>query len=156
MSLKPSRILWPTDFSQLSLEGARYARSFREAFGCELHVLHVVAPPIGPDVSLMLPAEFPLPVSDPEMITAARRSLASLVAEQFGSDSAVVCDVQMGASWSGICDYARTKQIDLIIVATHGRTGLQHVLIGSTAERIVQHAPCPVLVVKHGQTGFVR
>ncbi|TWT45787.1 Universal stress protein E [Phycisphaerae bacterium RAS1] len=154
MPLKPGRILWPTDFSELSLEGARYARGFRESFGCELHVLHVVAPPIGPDVSLMLPAEFPLPVTDPEMITACRRSLAKLAADQFGGDPSITCDVQLGASWSGICDYAKGHQIDLIIVATHGRTGLPHVLIGSTAERIVQHAPCPVLVVKHGQCGF--
>jgi nucleotide-binding universal stress UspA family protein len=67
----------------------------------------------------------------------------------------VVTDVLFGNPWSVICQYAKDAQIDLLVVSTHGRTGLRHVLIGSTAERIVQHAPCPVLVVKNPEKDFV-
>jgi len=68
---------------------------------------------------------------------------------------AVVTKAILGTSWTTICGYAERAEIDLIVVATHGRTGLRHVLIGSTAERIVQHAPCPVLVVKSPAKDFV-
>lgn len=75
----PEKILWPTDFSDLSLKAGRYARGYRDLFGAELRVIHVC---------------------------------------------------------------------HLIIVATHGATGARHILLGSTAERIVHHAPCPVLTLK--------
>jgi universal stress protein A len=155
MTLRLSRILWPADFSELSLKGARYTRALREAFGCELHVIHVVPPPLAPDVSVMLPAEVPLAISEPELLEASRRALQKLVVEQFGEGHGIKTDVFYGNPWMGICDYAKRNTIELIVVATHGRTGLGHVLIGSTAERIVQHAPCPVLTVKHPQNEFV-
>ncbi|MBP7746174.1 MAG: universal stress protein [Phycisphaerae bacterium] len=156
MVVKPKRILWPTDFSALSLHGARYARAFRESFNAELHVIHVIPPPLTADLAVTLPTEVPVTFSDQELIEACRARLASVVPEQFGSDPPVVSDIIFGNAWHGICKYAESAQIDLIIVATHGRTGLRHVLIGSTAERIVQHAPCPVLVVKNPATDFVH
>lgn len=157
MTIRPQRILWPTDFSELSLKSARYARAFRETFGSELHVIHVVPPPLAPDVSVMLPAEAPLSVAEPELLDASRRGLEQVVAQQFDpSRGRAVVDAFYGTPWIGICDYARKHLIDLIIVSTHGRTGLGHVLIGSTAERIVQHAPCPVLTVKGDAVDFVQ
>jgi nucleotide-binding universal stress UspA family protein len=155
MKLKPKKLLWPTDFSELSLKAARYACGFRDAFGAELHVIHVVPPPLTPDVSVILPAEAPIAVSDPDALDAPLRGLEKLAAQQFGDVSKVVLDTFYGNPWMGICDYAKRNAIDLIIVSTHGRTGLGHVLIGSTAERIVQHAPCPVLTVKDPQQEFV-
>lgn len=148
MTLKPSRILWPTDFSELSLCGGKYARGFVETFNAELHMIHVVPPPISPDVTVMMPAEMPVTLNDPELLTSCRQGLERLQAEHFANVDAVRLEAFYGNPWSGICEYAEKHEIDLIIVATHGRTGLRHVLIGSTAERIVQHAPCPVLVVK--------
>lgn len=155
MTLRPQRVLWPTDFSELSTKAGRYARGLREAFGCQVHVIHVVPPPLAPDVSVMIPAEVPLAVEDSGLLEAARGGLEKLVEEVFGSRTGIVTEVFCGNPWLAICDYARRQEIDLIVVATHGRTGLSHVFIGSTAERIVQHAPCPVLTVKQEQREFL-
>lgn len=155
MVVSPKQILWPTDFSTLSLHGGRYARGFADVFGARLHVIHVIAPPLAPDVSVMLPAEVPVAVSEPDLLEACRRGLDQFVAEHLGDAAALVRDVFFGNPWSGICDYARRSAIDLIVVATHGRTGLRHALIGSTAEKIVRHAPCPVLVVKSDERDFL-
>ncbi len=155
MVVEPQRILWPTDFSTLSLHGARYARGFRDAFGATLHVIHVIPPPLMPDLAGTMAPEVPVTFSDQEFIAACRSRLATLLTEQFGGPASVVTDVLFGNPWSVICQYAKDAQIDLLVVSTHGRTGLRHVLIGSTAERIVQHAPCPVLVVKNPEKDFV-
>lgn len=156
MQVNPQRILWPTDFSELSMRGGRYALGFAERFGAELHIVHVIPPPLSPDVSLVVPAEVPVSVSEPEIIEASQEALDNLVEQHFGGYGRVVTKVFFGNAWPGVCDYARDNSIDLIVVTTHGRTGLSHVLIGSTAERIVQHAPCPVLTVKHPEKDFVN
>ena len=155
MVLSPKRILWPTDFSTLSLQGARYARAFRDAFGAELHVIHVITPPLTPDLAVTLPSEVPVMFSEAELVQACRTRLAALLAEHFDDAPGVTSDVFFGNPWPVICKYATDAAIDLVVVATHGRTGLRHVLIGSTAERIVQHAPCPVLVVKSPEKDFL-
>lgn len=155
MTVEPRRILWPTDFSDLALVGARYARAFRDLFHAELHVIHVIPPPLGPDVSVALPTDVPVEYPDDELLQTCRTRLGELIAEQFPGVTGIAQDVFFGGSWSAICKYAEEQKIDLIVVATHGRTGLRHALIGSTAERIVQHAPCPVLVVKSSEKDFV-
>jgi universal stress protein A len=149
MPILIKKILWPTDFSAFSLQGGRYARGLCEAFGARLHVIHVIPPLLAPDFSLMVPADLPFPVPGPDLIEPGRRSLEKLVAEHLGGDPGITLDVFLGSPWSVICDYAQREQIDLIVIATHGRTGLEHAIIGSTAERIVRHAPCPVLTVKN-------
>ena len=148
MQVRPERILWPTDFSELSIFGGQYALGLAQFFGAELHIIHVIPPPISPDVSLVVPAEVPVTVAEPEIVEASEDALKKLVAEHFPGYDKIVTNVFFGAPWPGVCDYAKENNIDLIVVTTHGRTGLSHVLIGSTAERIVQHAPCPVLTVK--------
>ncbi len=155
MTLSPKRILWPTDFSELSLIGGRYAQAFRQAFNAELHVIHVIPPPFTPDYSVALPAEVPIAVAEPDVIEAARGALDRLIAERFARDDTIVRDAFYGNAWAAVCEYAKRAKIDLIVVTTHGRTGLRHALIGSTAERIVQHAPCPVLTVKGSEQDFV-
>jgi universal stress protein A len=155
MTVRPERILWPTDFSTLALHGARYAHGLRDAFGAALHVIHVIPPPLMPDLAGTLPPDVPVAFSDQQFMSACQTRLATLVAEQFGGLPEVVTDVLFGNPWSVICKYAGDAEIDLLVVSTHGRTGLRHVLIGSTAERIVQHAPCPVLVVKNPEKDFV-
>lgn len=155
MQCQPKRILWPTDFSDLSVAAGRYARAFAEHFKAELHVIHVVPPPLTPEISVMLPAEVPVAVPEPEIIEACEKGLQTTIEQHLPSDLFVVKKVFIGNPWSGVCDYARDNQIDLIVVATHGRTGLSHALIGSTAERIVRFAPCPVLTVKDLDHGFV-
>lgn len=155
MHLRPQRILWPTDFSELAGRGGQYALGFARQFDAELHIIHVIPPPLSPDVSLVVPAEVPVTVSEPEILEASREALNKLVREQFAAYDKIVTHVFFGNPWPGICEYAKEKSIDLIVVTTHGRTGLSHALIGSTAERIVQHAPCPVLTVKEQQQDFI-
>ncbi|QOJ14449.1 MAG: universal stress protein [Planctomycetia bacterium] len=155
MNLKPRSVLWPTDFSAFSMHGGRYAKAFCDDFGATLHILHVVPPPLNPDVALLVPSEAPISMSDPAMLDDCRASLDRLIKDHFGGSSAIRREALFGNPWSAVCEYARQQQIDLIVVSTHGRTGIAHVLIGSTAERIVQHAPCPVLTVKGGGRGFL-
>ena len=148
MSMNLHRILWPTDFSNLSLVGARHARALAEKFGAEVHVLHIIPPLLGPELPATIPPELPPLINDPNLLSSTQENLNKLVRDLFGSDVKTVIEAFFGSAWEGVCDYAREKNIDLIIVATHGRTGIAHALIGSTAEKIVQHAPCPVLTVK--------
>ena len=155
MTVNPQRILWPTDFSPLSLHGARYARGFCELFNADLHVIHVLQPPITADVSVMLPTDVPVACTDREHEEACRDSLDRVIKDNFPAIGSITQQLCVGNPWSSICDYAREHDVDLVVVTTHGRTGLPHVLLGSTAERIVQHAPCPVLVIKNPEKDFV-
>jgi len=156
IELTLQRILWPTDFSALSLRAVRYARALGARFGAQLHVIHVVPPQLSSDVSLLIPAEVPVAAAEPELISAAQAALEKLVAEHLAGCAGVVTKVLFGNPWPSICGYAKDNAIDLIIITTHGRTGLGHVLIGSTAERIVQHAPCPVLTIRRTARDFVH
>lgn len=155
MTIQPRRILWPTDFSAIARCATPYARAFCDAFGSELFVLHVVAPTAPADLAVGAPAELPVAYPEPDLLDAARRRLAATVQEEFGERYRTTGAVLLGNPWAAAAEYAREQAIDLIVLATHGRTGLPHVLLGSVAERIVQHAPCAVLVVKEGQRGFV-
>lgn len=155
MEVSPKRILWPTDFSELSLHGGRYALGLCKQFGAELHIVHIVPPPLSPDVSLVVPAEVPTAHSETELIEASQEALDQLIDGHFSGYEQLVTKVFVGNPWPSICRYAKDNDIDLIVITTHGRTGLSHVLIGSTAERIVQHAPCPVLTVKHPEKDFL-
>jgi len=141
-------ILWPTDFSTLSLEAAGFVRWLCQTCDAALHVIHVVPPPTACAVAVALPAEVPLSYSEPELLDACRRRLEEVVRAHFADLRDVTREVLHGNPWPVICEYAQQAQVDLVVVSTHGRTGLTHMVIGSTAERIVQHAPCPVLVVK--------
>jgi nucleotide-binding universal stress UspA family protein len=87
-------------------------------------------------------------VTQDQVLEAARARLRDVVAREFGDSSHAALDVRIGVPWQEICRYAETEKCDLIVMSTHGYTGIRHVLIGSTAERVVQHAPCPVLTVK--------
>lgn len=155
MRIQPRVVLWPTDFSEHALEAGRYARAVAEQFGAALHVVHVVELPITPDGTGMIPIEYPLGSYSPEFVESAKAGLARLLAEHFAGTPNLHSDVLLGNPWQGVCHYAEQKQADLLVITTHGRTGLQHLLIGSTAERIVQHSPCPVLVVKPGRRSML-
>lgn len=122
------------------------------AFEGELHLLHVLQEPV-----TMLPesalAVAPPAVNMPELMDAAEQGLERLTA----SPPARVADrtVVSGPAAEEIVRYARDAEIDLIVLGTHGRTGLAHVLLGSVAEKIVRKAPCPVLTVRPQGHGAV-
>jgi universal stress protein A len=140
-------ILAPTDFSAHSEKAMRYACGLAERVGAELHLLHILSEilPAGPDPLLM-------PVMPPEYYEEneqrARETLSRLLDPAWGSPRSVVTTVRWGSPVESIVNYADEQKIDLIVIATHGRTGLSHVLLGSVAERIVREAPCPVLTIR--------
>jgi nucleotide-binding universal stress UspA family protein len=140
-------ILAPTDFSKHAACAVRYACGLSERFGATLHLLHVLSEvvAIGPDPTLapVLPPEYYR-----ESERAASATLRTLLDPNWGCPSSVVTKVHWGSPVEAIVEYAGAQSVDLIVIATHGRTGLSHVLLGSVAERIVREAPCPVLTIR--------
>lgn len=147
--LSMSRILAPTDFSSHSEGSVRFACELAERLGAELHLLHVlsdVVVPAGPDPMLIssMPPEYYREIEDQS-----RQTLSGLCCgDDWPKPPSVVTEVRWGDPVDEINAYASELIIDLIVVATHGRTGLAHVLLGSVAERIVREAPCPVLTIR--------
>jgi nucleotide-binding universal stress UspA family protein len=145
-------ILAPTDFSQHSEHAVRYACSLAERLGATLHLIHVLSEiiPAGPD-PLLMPVMPPQSYQENEQ--RAKEALQALPKPGWGKPPAVETAVRWGSPVEAIVDYSREQAIDLIVIATHGRTGLSHVLLGSVAERIVREAPCPVLTIRHRESG---
>ncbi len=85
----------------------------------------------------------------------AMEALQKLPADGWSNGKPVIREVRVGAAFMEIIEYARFKEIDLLVIGTHGRSGLMHVLMGSVAERIVRKSPCPVLTVKPEGHQFV-
>jgi nucleotide-binding universal stress UspA family protein len=158
MKLAFNNILWPTDFSPLSLTAADPVRSLAAGdfvgglcnlFKAEVYVIHVQPPAsLASTLHPPIPAAAELGLSSEIALDPARTRLDRLVEELFENDAKVQSEVLTGVPWHQVCGFAEQHRIELIVVATHGRTGLKHVLMGSVAERILQHAPCHVLIVK--------
>ena len=148
------KILNPTDFSEFSNHALCYGCEFANRFGAELHLLHVV------DESLTLPDPFlGAPVPDAEVHDLERGGRTSIArspaAGLLDGENPAARAVQIGVPFVEIVRYARQHGIDLIVLGTHGRTGLAHALIGSTAERVIRKAPCPVLTVRPEGHDFI-
>jgi nucleotide-binding universal stress UspA family protein len=148
-TLSIQNILVPIDFSQMSVQAIESAKQLARRFGASIHLAHVhefsYAADFVPSASPIVPFSF-MPYEH-DIDQALRKELES-VAHDCGLSSAR-CHVLTGAPpFDEICRLAQTIPADLIIMPTHGRTGLKHVFLGSTAERIVQHALCPVLVTR--------
>jgi nucleotide-binding universal stress UspA family protein len=151
--IKINNILVATDFSETSDSAFDYGCALARNFGARLHVLHVV------ENSLMwtgvegVAYDFALIQEDIE--EAARKKLAAMVGPDNGQPHTTTV-VKSGASPAFvIADYAKEAEIDLIVMGTHGRGLVGHLLIGSVAERVVRIAPCPVLTLRHPEHEFV-
>ena len=137
------KILATTDFSDESRSGVRYAVALAEKLGAAVTLLHVLEPP-----SRMVEMEAVVLVREESQVVAlARAQLATLVQREARGDVAVTFSVRTGEPFHEITTAARQQMADLIVIATHGYTGFDQVLLGSTAERVVRHAPCSVLTV---------
>src|SRR5262245_48940267 len=149
------RILVPTDFSKHSQNAIRYAAAFAEKFGAELHLLHVVQ-----DLSVFVPDAINVtPLVTPpveQLLASVRTALDRLIKDQSLQRFNVRTVAVEGAPFYEIIRYSKEQDIDLIIMGTHGHTGLVHVLMGSVAEKVVRKAPCPVLTVRHPEHEFVH
>lgn len=145
------KILAPTDFSEPSRKALRYARVFAEQFGATLVVLHVIEPIVYPADFGYLPVD--APVVEAERIENIQKELERVTAE-IGHGITTKTAVRSGRPWKEITDFAAAEGADLVVVSTHGYTGLEHALLGSVAEKIVRHAHCPVLVVREHERDF--
>jgi nucleotide-binding universal stress UspA family protein len=143
--LDVQRILVPTDFSQPSTEALELAIEFARRFGAELRLFHSREMPAYVFPDAVMPAS---PVMFQELERTARVELARLEDQVRAQGVVVSSEAAMGMHDQEICRHAKDWGADLIIMGTHGRTGLRHVLLGSVAERVVRRAPCPVLTVR--------
>lgn len=141
------KILVPTDFSDCSRQAWRYATALSEAFDAEVHLIHVLQ-----DLTALAPEPglvFPPPGNYiQELEASALKALEQHANSQEKRPTVVVQKVLHGPPFVEVVRYARDEDIDLIIMGTHGRSGLAHVLLGSVAEKVVRKAPCPVLTVR--------
>ena len=146
------RILVPTDFSEPSLKALEYAVALGQALGMggtEVLLVHAVEPlPYPDEIGLGMHLNS-LPV-EPWKARLEDLSKTHIPPPLRGSTH-----VLMGLPFQVICDTARGEDADLLVVATHGYTGLRRFFLGSTAEKVVRHAPCPVLVVRPREHDFV-
>ncbi len=142
------KILFPTDFSESAENASRYAISLAKKYGSKLYVIHVVEPfTYTTDFGLDYSAQYM------EMEASAKRLLNEIVASIKKDNLDVEGTVLSGEPFVEIIKYARQAHVDLIVMATHGRTGIEHMLLGSVAEKVVRKSPYPVLTVKKtGQT----
>jgi universal stress protein A len=137
-------ILVPLDFSESSRSALKYAWSLAQHSGGKLILFYSNEPVATPDF-----AYHPLMKPPAEQAVTAEQEL-KLICEQEAIDPERIARivVRSGRAYTQITDTAKSLDVDLIVIATHGNTGLKHVLLGSTTERVVRHAPCPVLVVR--------
>ena len=152
--IRLAKLLVPTDFSEDSEQAARYAVELAKRFQAEIHCVHVVDIPAD---LLSTSAYYMTGPSEAFLDQIREESKKNL--EAFAEKNLEGVQVRTafleGSPFVEIIRYARNQEIDLVVIATHGRTGLKHVLFGSVAEKVVRKAPCPVLVVKREEHDFV-
>jgi nucleotide-binding universal stress UspA family protein len=146
------RILVPVDFSDNSKKALQYAIPFAEQFKASITVLYVVEPAVFPsDFGF---GQMSFPDVEREMVDKAETELRKIV-DELRTSVAIVPVVLSGIPFVEVTGYADENDIGLIILATHGRTGVEHILFGSTAEKIIRKSPCPVLVVRAEEHEFI-
>ncbi len=147
------RILVPIDFSEYSKKAFRYAVDFARTFSSELILVYVVEPVVYPaDFSF---GQVALPSVETELQTRGLQQLQVLIEKEVPADIKARPLVRSGKPFVEIILAAKEEQTDLIIIATHGHSGIEHVLFGSTAEKVVRKSPCPVLSIRSADSEFV-
>ena len=134
-------ILVPHDFSETSEAAVKYAIALTKTFGAKLHLLHV-----SEKVQTDMATEFPLGL-DGTLEEATRERLLKIITPLEQRDLKPEFEVRAGTPSVEILAYAKDRDIDLIVMGTHGRGFVGRVVMGSVAEKVVRHAPCPVLTV---------
>lgn len=149
MELPVSKILVPIDFSDYSKMALDYAVEFAKKFNSQLFLIYVIEPIVYPsDFGL---GQVPISSIDMEIQSRAEDEMQKLINEKVPKETKVSWIVRVGKPFIEIINEAKEKDCDLIIIATHGHTGIEHILFGSTAEKVVRKSPIPVLVVREKQ-----
>jgi nucleotide-binding universal stress UspA family protein len=147
-------VLVPTDFSEASGSALTYGKAMAGAFGASLHLVHVME-------DLMAHAwaaevyVASMPQLRDEIEKESRQRLATVFTDEERRQYRVVTALLAGNPFLEIIRYAKAHDVDLIVMGTHGRGAIAHMLLGSVAEKVVRKSPCPVLTVKHPEQAFV-
>jgi nucleotide-binding universal stress UspA family protein len=162
------QILVPTDFSDASAAAVNYGVAFAQAFGARLHLLHAA---VRHDLDVIVErqralefflADTSTAASPAEADESARHAAQEILGKVLTEEQQRALDVEyvlraagIGGAYVQIVRYAKEQDVDLIIMGTHGRGFIGHMLMGSVAEKVVRHSPCPVLTVRHPEHDFV-
>jgi nucleotide-binding universal stress UspA family protein len=152
--IRLKKILFPTDFSETSQEAAHYAISFAREFKAKAYILHVVNQKVFTE-GLNMPRVVSVEELEKEMTEEARRRLKTLIPAEEAEGVDMESVIRKGEPFLEIIRFAKEEDVDLIVIGTHGRSGFEHIIFGSTAEKVVRKAPCPVLSVRPEQREFV-
>lgn len=140
------KILYATDFSESSVPACDYALTLAKLAGAKVHVLHVIGEFADGRMSMMQPEA--MTMLEREIEIQALKEMEGFCKEKFDGEIPYTTEVVVGIPFQEIIKKAGELSADLIVVGTHGRTGLEHVIVGSTAERLVRRSPVPVLTVR--------
>ncbi|MCK9425892.1 MAG: universal stress protein [Ignavibacteriaceae bacterium] len=152
MELQFSKILVPIDFSDFSKSALKYAVTFAQHYHSKLILIYVMEPVIyPPDFSM---GQITLPTVNFEMDKRAKEELDKLAETEIGSLVQVQTLIKTGKPFVEIIETAKEEDADLIIISTHGHSGVEHILFGSTADKVVRKASCPVLTLREPIKGF--
>jgi nucleotide-binding universal stress UspA family protein len=160
--MKLTRILAPTDFSKFSGFAMEWAAYLAQCMKAELILLHVIPEEEGKIIEEVIGegavVQIPKGVRQ-NVVEERQKKLTDQYEMDIARDIKAAIKVEkltrIGVPFLEIIKIAKEKDVDLIVLGTHGRTGLAHVLIGSVAEKVVHHAHCPVLTIKHPQYKFI-
>ncbi|MBT3878803.1 MAG: universal stress protein [Candidatus Scalindua sp.] len=149
ISLK--KILCPIDHSDCSKEALKYAVSFAMRDEAKLYLLHIIDIRSFNESLNAMPTQIP----DNETLEQLRIKLLDCIPEEMRDDMDVEAIVIQGIPFVEIISTSREKEIDMIVMGSHGRTGISHMMLGSVSEKVVRKAPCPVLIVRQPDQKFV-
>jgi nucleotide-binding universal stress UspA family protein len=152
--IRLKNVLVATDFSETSKAALAYGRELARTFGAKLHLLHIadnIMLRYAYDGSFILPSDV-----QTDFENAARTRLEQLLGDDDRRELGAVAVLRTSnVAADSIVDYAKETNVDVIVIGTHGRRALAHLLLGSVAERVVRAAPCPVLTVRHPEHEFL-
>ncbi|CUU03934.1 Nucleotide-binding universal stress protein, UspA family [Candidatus Kryptobacter tengchongensis] len=143
--MRIKKILLPTDLSPASISAFKYAKSLAEKYGASIYVLHVLE---NIPILAIHALDLTLERIEKNMAENAKIQLEKIVKENLKTKNKVQIFIRKGVVDEEIVKFADEKKVDLIVMGTHGRTGIEYTILGSIAEKIVRRAKCPVLTVK--------
>jgi len=146
------KILVPIDFSDYSKKALHYTVAFAKQFNAQIYLVYVIEPVVYPaDLSM---GQVAIPQAEIDLSAKSKEELKQLAEIEIGNLLKYYIIIKNGKPFMEIIETASEIDADLIIISTHGHTGVEHLLFGSTTEKVVRKAPCPVLTIREPIKGF--